>query len=245
MDKKKSLKESYEKKYFDTTPHARNSRVAPQTPGTKVLEIFGFEKKWNIYPEFENKNVTDIGWWLSNFAFELAPSVQKIIVVDPTYQYDLKECVEDQKQKAENRLARTTELQSAWGKDLTEVLSLEKEVGEWIQKRRENLVNPDPKIEINDSFAQDLVWIPDNSQDAVFFNFVLHTLNDDGSLEEDVLVALKNAYRITKPGGKIYGIHDAVSKEDEIINALNRTEYKRDAWHKENKKYVTFIIDKQ
>jgi hypothetical protein len=48
-------------------------------------------------------------------------------------------------------------------------------------------------------------------------------------LEEDVLVAVKNAYRITKLGGKIYGIHDSISKEDEIINALSKTDYKRDA----------------
>lgn len=229
MDKKDSLKKLYEKKYFDTTPHARNSRVAPQTPGTKVLEIFGFKKEWNIYPEFENKNVTDIWWGLSNFAFELAPSVKKIIVVDPTYQYDLKQCMEDQHQKAERRLAKTAELQTTCEKDLTEILSLEKEVAEWIKRWKNNLLNPDAKIELNDSFAQNIVGIPDNSQDAVFFNFVLHTLNDDGPLEEDVLVAVKNAYRITKLGGKIYGIHDSISKEDEIINALSKTDYKRDA----------------
>jgi hypothetical protein len=79
----------------------------------------------------------------------------------------------------------------------------------------------------------------------VFFNFVLHTLKDDGSLEDEILAAVKNAYSITKPGGKIYGIHDAVSKEDEIINALNRTDYKRDARHKDNKKYTVFIINKE
>jgi len=59
------------------------------------------------------------------------------------------------------------------------------------------------------------------------------------------LAAVKNAYRITKPGGKIYGIHDAVSKEDEIINALSRTEYTWDAWNKDNRKYTIFIIDKK
>lgn len=245
MDTKDILRDRYEQKYFDKSPQARNSRVAPQTPWTKVLKIFGFEKKWNNYPEFENKNVTDIWGWLSNFAFELASSVQKIIVVDPSYHYNLDECVEGQQQAAINRLVRTTQLQSQSEKDLTEILNAEKEVGEWIQKRKENMINPDPKIELNDSFAQNLVWIPENSQDAVFFNFVLHTLKDDNSLEEEVLLALKNAYRITKPGGKIYGIHDTVSKEDEIINALSRTEYTWDAWNKDNKKYTIFIIDKK
>lgn len=245
MNKNNILRDHYEKKYFDKTPHSRNSRVAPQTPGTKVLKIFGFEKRWDIYPEFKDKNITDIWWWLSNFAFELSPSVQKIVVVDPTYHYNLKECVEDQKQKAENRLAKTIELQSTSERDLTENLNLEKEVGEWIQKRRENISKLDPKIELNDSFAQNIIWIPDSSQDAVFFNFVLHTLKDDESLEAEILAALKNAYRITKPGWKIYGIHDAASKEDEIINALSRTDYKRDAWYKENKKYTVFIINKE
>lgn len=245
MSKRDSLRSLYEKKYLDKNPQAKNSRVAPQTPGSKILKIFGFEKKWDIYPEFENKNVTDIWWWLSSFAFELSPSVKKIIVVDPTYYYDLQECVEDQKQKTERRVAHTAELQSKSEKDITETLSLEKEVGEWIQKRRENLSNLDPKIELNDSFAQNLTWIPDDSQDIVFFNFVLHTLEGPGSLEDEVVAALENAYRITKPGGKIYGIHDSVSHEDQIINALSRMDYKRNAWHKDNKKYTIFIIDKE
>ena len=245
MDKQKSLKDAYEKKYFDKTPHVKNSRVAPQTPGTKVVKIFGFEKKWDIYPEFENKNVTDIWGGLSNFAFELSPSVQKIIVVDPTYQYNLQECVEEQYQKATKRIQSTIEVQSTSKKDLTENLKLEKEVAEWIQKRRQNFINPDPKIELNSSFAQDLKWISENSQDFVFFNFVLHTLKDEISLEDEIVAAVNNAYRITKVWGKIYGIHDAVSKEDEIINALSKTDYTRDARHKEHKKYTVFIIDKK
>lgn len=244
VDGKESLRESYEQKYIHNGID-NSVLVAPQTPGSKILKIFGFEKKWDIYPEFENKNVTDIWWWLSSFAFELSPSVKKIIVVDPTYHYDLQECVEDQNQKTERRVAHTTELQSKSEKDITETLNLEKEVGEWIQKRRENLIDPDPKIELNDSFAQDLVGIPDNSQDIVFFNFVLHTLEGHGSLEFEVLDAVNNAYRITKPGGKMYGIHNAVSKEDEIINALSRTDYKWNARHKEDKKYMIFIIDKE
>lgn len=238
------LRKFYEKKFLDKDPQAKNSRVAPQTPGSKILKIFDFEKKWDIYPGFENKNVTDIWWWLSSFAFELSPSVKKIIVVDPTYYYDLQECVDDQKQKAERRVAHTTELQSKSEKDITETLNLEKEVGEWIEKRKENLINPDPKIELNHSFAQHITWIPDDSQDAVFFNFVLHTLEGDGSLEDEVLAALEEAYRITKPGGKIYGIHDSVSHEDQIINALSRTDYTWNARHKDNKRYTTFIIDK-
>jgi hypothetical protein len=246
MEKKDILRELYEEKYFDKTPHSKNSRVAPQTPGSKALKIFGFEKQWDIYPEFKDKNVTDVWWWLSNFAFELAPSVQKIIVVDPTYHYDLKECVEEQKQKADNRVMKTNELQSTSGKNLTETLNLEQEVGEWIQKRKENIINPDPKIELNDSFAQDIVWIPDNGQDAVFFNFVLHTLKGAGSLEDEIVSALDNAYRITKPGGKIYGIYDDIRPEEDIIlSALNRMEYRRNARHKDNNNYIVFIMDKK
>lgn len=243
-NKKDIMKKLYENKYLDVDPQAKNSRVAPQTPWSKVLDIFWFIKQGDMYPAFEHKQITDIWGWLSNFAFELAPSVDKIILVDPTYQYDLKECVETQKEKAENRLLLTEKIQEEKRIDLTAVLSLEKEVCVGIEKWEKNIISPDPKIEFNSSFAQDIEWIPENSQDMVFFNFVLHTLQGKESLEEEIFAAITNAYRITKPWWKIYGIHDKVSKEDEIINALSRTDYKRNAWHKDNEKYTIFIIDK-
>ena len=61
--------------------------------------------------------------------------------------------------------------------------------------------------------------------------------------EKEILTALDNAYRITKYWGKIYGIHDKGSSKDEIIDALNRTDYKRDAEYREW--YMCFIIDKE
>jgi len=35
--------------------------VAPQTSGAKILDLLGFKKEGDIYPEFQKKQVTDIG----------------------------------------------------------------------------------------------------------------------------------------------------------------------------------------
>jgi hypothetical protein len=61
MDKQDSLRKSYNKKYLDESPQVMNSLVAPQTSGSRILNILKFEKKGDIYPAFKDKNVTDIG----------------------------------------------------------------------------------------------------------------------------------------------------------------------------------------
>jgi hypothetical protein len=46
--------------------------------------------------------------------------------------------------------------------------------------------------------AQNIKGIQDDSQDAVFFDFVLDKLQGEKSKEEIIISALENAYRIIK-----------------------------------------------
>jgi hypothetical protein len=111
-----------------------------------------------------------------------------------------------------------------------------------ITKWRDLDIAKNPKIVLNDSLAQHILWISPGSQDMVFLNFVLDKLQGD-DLEDEILSAVNNAYRITASWGKIYGIHNADSKEDDIINALDRAEYQRDAYR--DMGYMIFTIDKK
>lgn len=76
--------------------------------------------------------------------------------MDPAYHYDLEKCTEDEKRKAENRLLSTKELSEKRGRNLAAIFNSEKEVGEGIERWKKNIISPDPKIILNDSFAQDL-----------------------------------------------------------------------------------------
>lgn len=251
MEKSTIEKEIYENKYIDSGEE-NSVLVAPQTPGSKILKVFDFEKDGEIYPDFKDKYVTDIWWWLSSLAFELAPSVEKITVVDPIHKYDIQSHIQEELKRAKNRIIATEKIQEEWKRDLVNILGLEKEVIEGIEKREKYTNISDNKITINNSFAQNIEWIPSDSQDIVFLNFVLDKLykndssipNTDTNLEKEIIKALKNAYKITKPWGKIYGIHNSMH-EDPIMNALNRVPYEQDAQYKDNKRYVTFIIDKK
>lgn len=244
MDKETTLRQLFEEKYLDEWPQAMNSLVAPQTPGSKILHILDFEKKGDIYPQFQHKNITDIWWGLSSLVFELSPSADKITVVDPMYHYESKYYMEKENQRAENRMLSTEKIQQQTQKDLAGIYNLQKEVWDGIEKWQKNANNPDPKIVLNDSFAQHVVWIPSESQDIVFFNFVLDKLKGDEGRKKEILAALDNAYRITKSWGKIYGIHNKGSAEDDIIDALNTTDYSWNAQYKDNNAYIVFIIDK-
>lgn len=231
----------YEEKYIDKGTDS-GVLVAPQTPGSEVLRVLGIEKQGEIYPELKDKQVTDIWGGLSSLAFELSPSVKGIIVVDPIFHYDdIKERMEAQRQKAERRF--NDKNPQVPKEKLLEVLRVEREVCEGIEKRQKNSEYPNPKIVTNDSLAQHIEWIPADSQDAVFINFVLDKLKGN-TLTGEIILALENAYRITKPWGKIYCIHDKMSHEDEIIDGINATWYPL-LLDKYIGRYIVFIIEKK
>ncbi len=246
-DTKNILRDSYEKKYFDESPEALNSLVAPQTSGAKILDMFHFEKKGDIYPEFENKKVTDIWWWFSSLVFELSPSVQEITIVDPIFAYDRKTQLIKEETRAENRMKIFETLKIDSPEDILMLRKKNKEssqeVLDGIKEWRDYAVDTYKNICLNTSLAQHIEWIEEESQDIVFLNFVLDKLQGNESKEKEILTALDNAYRISKIWGKIYGIHDKVRSEDEIVHALEKTKYERKREDKE--RYMIFIIDKK
>ena len=142
----------YEEKYV-TNGINNGLLVAPQTPGSEILRVLGIKKQGEIYPEFKDKQVTDIGGGLSSLAFELSSSVKGIIVVDPIFHYDdIKERMEIQRQSSEKRF--NDKNPQVLKERLLEVLRVEREVCEGIEKRQKNTEDPDPKIVTNDSLAQ-------------------------------------------------------------------------------------------
>ncbi|MEI6672065.1 MAG: hypothetical protein WCL02_01560 [bacterium] len=60
MDNKNLLKDLYEQKYINNGSD-NSVLVAPQTPGSEILHIFGFKKEGELYPELNNTKITDIG----------------------------------------------------------------------------------------------------------------------------------------------------------------------------------------
>ena len=237
----------YEEKYLDESFQALNSLVAPQTSGAKILDLLGFKKEGDIYPEFQKKQVTDIGWWLSSLAFELSPSVEKIIVVDPMFLYDRKALVDREAMRAENRI----KIFDALYENVLEGMLIARqenkkntqEVADGIKKWQEYDASNGSNIQINDSFAQSIQWIENDSQDVTFLNFVLDKLNGVEWREKEIVSALENTYRITKPWGKTYIVYDKVHNVDDIMAALDQTGYKRNGEYKW--RYMCSVINKQ
>lgn len=59
--------------------------VSPSLPWEEILNILWYKKQWNIYNDFLDKNVADIGSWLGWFVFEVEKSVNNINAIDPLY----------------------------------------------------------------------------------------------------------------------------------------------------------------
>ncbi len=240
-------RDAYEEKYFNEGSQNMNMLVAPQTSWAMVLSIIGFEKKWEIYPELMGKNVTDIGWGFSTMIFEVAPSVKAYTHVDPIFAYDRKTFLKKERMRIDYRTRlidnMRTDVSDEILKKRNENKAKQEDVLEGLKKWESYDFSKLGNVKFNDSLAQDIHGIGDDSQDMVFLDFVLDKLEGWWSKKEEILEALHNAYRITKPWGKIYGVHNKESSEDDIIDALNASEYDFDGKYKEW--YMYFIIDKQ
>ena len=96
----------YEEKYFNEDQTQSGVLVAPQTSGSKILNLWGYKKEGDVYPDFVNKEVTDIGGGLSSLAFELVSSVNEITVVDHMFAYTdkIQERIDQEEKRAEKRL---------------------------------------------------------------------------------------------------------------------------------------------
>lgn len=244
MEKKDTKKERFQKKYIDNGSD-NGSLVAPQVSGAMLLTILDVEKQGDIYPEILDKQVTDVWWWFGDLAFELSSSAKKIIVVDPIFAAEnLNDFLGQEKERAGNRLQKTQQITA---KDVANILSSQKQVYEGIQNREKYTSAPSEKILRNPSFAQDIQWIPQNSQDLVFLNFILDKLytGDNATSIEEIRKALQSAIHITKSGWKIMGVHDISSHPDEIILALDNLlmSWCTVEYHQKGN-YLVFHIDK-
>lgn len=244
MEKRDTKKEHFQKKYIDSGTD-NGSLVAPQVSGAILLSILDVEKQRDMYPEILDKQVTDIWWWFGDLAFELSSSAKKIIVVDPIFATEnLHEFLGQEKRRAENRLQKTQQITS---ENVVNILSSQKLVYEGIQNREEYANTPSEKILRNPSFAQDIQWIPQDSQDLVFLNFILDKLytGERATSIEEIRKALQSAISITRSGGKVMGVHDISSHPDEIILALDNLLI---SWctvdYQQKGRYLVFHIDK-
>jgi len=220
MNNQHSVKDVYEKKYVYNGLD-NGVLVAPQISGSKALDLLGLKKQGDIYPEFVDKEVTDVWWWLSNLAFELYASAKKITIVDPIFASEnLNDFLEQEKERAGNRLQQT---QQFTARHIAHILLAQKEIYTGIERRQHYDTSADQKISRNPSFAQDIQWVDPNSQDVIFFNFVLDKLHkgDNTLVIEEMRKALQSAFNITKSWWKIMGVHDVSSNSDEIITALD------------------------
>ncbi len=77
-----------EKLKWQIEPEIGEIHVSPQLPSDVMLAISGFEKRWDLYPELQDKNVVDIGGWFGGLPFELSSSVKGLSVVDPLFSVD-------------------------------------------------------------------------------------------------------------------------------------------------------------
>lgn len=245
MNKQQSVKDLYEEKYVYNGLN-NGILVAPQISGSKALDLLWLKKQGDIYPEIVDKQVTDVWWWLSNLAFELYASAKKLIIVDPIFASEnFNDILEQEKERAWNRLLQT---QQSTAKNIAHILLAQKEIYTGIERRQHYDTSVDQKIVRNPSFAQDIQWIDSNSQDVVFFNFVLDKLykGDNALVIEEMRKALQSAFFITKSWWKIMGVHNISSHSDEIISTLDNLLI---SWYHveydQKDKYLVFCLHKE
>lgn len=209
--------------YFEGRDNEKSYFVCPWMATPEILSNFWFVKdKNNIYYEFKDKHVTDIGSWFSRLGFELETSVSKINLVDPLYgdilSLDQKLQYLTKNMRDINRLYH----RYLWVKDRTYIKQplpesfIKREnsradnlndtltgLNIWKENLcKENSLVSTEKVILNSSSGESIIWIEDNSQDYVFINFVLD--------KEDVdpYLVLSEASRILKSWGKIFSLNN-------------------------------------
>ena len=108
--------------------------VSPSLSGQNILEILSYniDENWD-YPDFKNKEITDIWSWLWWFIFELENSAKKINAVDPLYSNEKREEILDR--EINRGKQRTSENINLW---INLIDKITKEIDEknWLLKRQ-------------------------------------------------------------------------------------------------------------
>lgn len=192
-------------------------RIAPGNSTKTLLGNFWYQTKYGIYPDFQWKNILDIGGGFGWVAPILGNSAKQITVVDPVFREDnYNELYLEDIWRIERLM---THLES-WVKNISaETQSLRtRNHNEQKQVQRELLwwKEYDPNwehshIKRNASYGENIEWIPDNSIDVIFINYVLSkkTVHPEDFLKE--------IQRVLKPNGYII-----VSDNDMTAELLNQ-----------------------
>ncbi len=157
-----------------------NTRVAPGNSTKVLFEKCWFQFKNGIYPDFLNKNVLDIGGGFGGIAPVLSNSASQIIVADPMF---WENNIEELYREDEKRILHRIKLRNIFLEknphlshiqaNITEAKIVKDEFDWWKTYDPNDLHKNHKHIKRNPSYGENLVWIPSNSQDYIFVNYVL------------------------------------------------------------------------
>ena len=175
-------------------------RVAPGNSASTLLSMLGFQSQWTVYPDFLEKNVLDIGGWFGWLAPVLSHSAQQITVVDPIFnEKNFDDYYRDDLRKLESKRQLIQQYSTSDIPDSVRLIrqrnlnEMDKVYKESLWWKEYDSIEEHAHIKRNPSYGENLVWIPDESQDFVFANYVLlkDTVRPEDFLHEVIRVLKK------------------------------------------------------
>jgi len=167
---------------------------------------------WLNSKEFKWKNVVDLWWWFWWLAKNIVNYANNITIVDPIFLEKnidevIQQNIESQKKfiyLREKHINENPEKKYIIPQIQEWNIVLE-EMKWWINYTKENF----PNVTRNPSYAENIVWVENNSQDFVFCNYVLSKETID--IED----AIKELNRILKSGWKV--IYSDYEKDEKLL----------------------------
>lgn len=181
-----------------------------RAPSKSIKWLLNF--LWIKLEEFKWKNVVDLWWWFWWLAKNIVNYVNNITIVDPIF---IEENIDNLLNKniieqvrlinARNDLVKSNPNIPKETPNSIESKKVLEEMKWWINYSQIKY----PNVIRNPSYAENIVWIENNSQDYVFCNYVLSKETID--IED----AIKELNRILKSGWKI--IYSDYEKDEKLL----------------------------
>lgn len=179
-------------------------RIAPGNSTKTLLENFWYQNYYWVYPDFQWKNILDIGGGFGWVAPILANSAKQIIVIDPVFREPNFHLLF---QEDIWRIERLIESSSSYNADISDSIQLLRARNHQEQKQVQKELlwwnDYQPKeihshIQRNTSYGEKLEGITDNSMDVIFLNYVISkkTVDIEGVVKEITRVLKKDGYVI-------------------------------------------------
>lgn len=201
-----------------TSPQEKQEKIrnSPQrAPAKSIKWLLDF--LWIKLEDFKWKNVVDLWWGFWWLAKNIVDFVKKLTIVDPIF---LEENIDNVLNKniieqvrlinAREDLVKSNPNLPKETPNSIESKKVLEEMKWWINYKKEKF----PNVERNPSYAENIVWVEDESIDYVFCNYVLSKETID--IED----AIKELNRILKSGWKI--IYSDYEKDEKLL-----TEFKK------------------